>query len=236
MKCTVILCPVHISVGSAGTVMSVGRSEGWSDSLSNPTDFVHISVGGRTTIFLIFCTCLCTFLCSVFEKCGSVMLKRSTSTYAWFLNVLTKCATFWMILNGKQWSAYVTSLQIPPRKAREATPNFGIFRRFVICAKKIYYISQCSSQEVHPIPSHSIKTEKHGNLRDLSVTPVYSSARNAQAPNSISKYVVWLNPWTDRFQLRLIRDGVWMKVEQTPKPTSAELAFARKDVDDYRSS
>ncbi len=31
-------------VRTVGMVMSVGWSEGWSDSLSNPTDSVHISV------------------------------------------------------------------------------------------------------------------------------------------------------------------------------------------------
>ncbi len=46
-----------------------------------------------------------------------------------------------------------------------------------------------------------------------------------------------VEPRTESFQLRLIQDGEWIKVEQTPEPTSAELAlFAQKGDGDYRSS
>ncbi len=47
---------------------------------------------------------------------------------------------------------------------------------------------------------------------------------------------MWLNPRTEKYELRLIKDGQWAKADQIEAPKEDEVAAAVKAVEERRAA
>ncbi len=59
-----------------------------------------------------------------------------------------------------------------------------------------------------------------------------SVGRNGQNPTKENRHIVWLNPRTEQYELRLIKDGQWAKLDQIKEPSRIEMEAAVKAVDE----
>ncbi len=56
-------------------------------------------------------------------------------------------------------------------------------------------------------------------------------ARNGSDPPKTDRFLVWLNPRSERYELRQVKQGEWVTFADVRKPTDAELATAKAAIE-----
>ncbi len=63
-----------------------------------------------------------------------------------------------------------------------------------------------------------------------------SVGRNGLNPTKENRHIMWLNPRTEKYELRLIKDGQWAKSDQIKEPSPLEMQAAVKAVNERHAA